>query len=153
MHRSLFSRMIFFICLGFFVSFCGPSPLTHHIRESETQTKMPQEKVSNKICTFSVSTSECFTIKWIKGPKIKVESQFLVELIDPQTAKALQATEVPEFDLWMPSMDHGSAPVTIERASDSEFIVSRVYFIMRGDWVVRLKKGNQVISQLNLELP
>ena len=63
--------------------------------------------------------------------------------------------------LWMPSMGHGSRPVTLTPARDASgaalpgiFRVEKVVFTMRGDWdvQVQLKNGSQVLEQSVLEL-
>lgn len=56
--------------------------------------------------------------------------------------------------LWMPSMGHGSSPVTIERLDRGTYRVSEVFFTMAGDWEIRvqLKAGNDVKSEAILPL-
>lgn len=48
--------------------------------------------------------------------------------------------------LWMPSMGHGSSPVTVERLGVGTYRASKVFFTMRGDWQIRfqLKDGATV---------
>jgi hypothetical protein len=55
--------------------------------------------------------------------------------------------------LWMPSMNHGSAPTQIQRAVDQQgniipgtFDVRNMYFLMPGDWEVRFTLKNENIS-------
>jgi hypothetical protein len=56
--------------------------------------------------------------------------------------------------LWMPSMNHGSRPVTITRKSAGEYWISNVYFIMRGPWQIRiqLKDGDAVTDEVIKDL-
>jgi hypothetical protein len=53
--------------------------------------------------------------------------------------------------LWMPSMGHGSSPVTISRLGAGIYDISRVYFIMDGEWQVRvqLKDGASLLEEIN----
>ncbi|MFZ3230359.1 MAG: FixH family protein [Pseudobdellovibrio sp.] len=52
--------------------------------------------------------------------------------------------------LWMPSMGHGSSPVKIEKIADGLYKVTRIYFIMPGDWEIhlQLKENTNVIEQV-----
>jgi hypothetical protein len=52
-------------------------------------------------------------------------------LIDPQGQV--------EVKLWMPSMGHGSSPVKIEKVGLGLYKVTRVYFIMPGEWEIRIQ--------------
>jgi hypothetical protein len=51
--------------------------------------------------------------------------------------------------LWMPSMGHGSSPVTVEKLDVGTYRASRVFFSMKGDWDLRfqLKVGGDVRDQ------
>lgn len=51
--------------------------------------------------------------------------------------------------LWMPSMGHGSSPVTVEKLDVGTYRASRVFFSMKGDWDLRfqLKVGDEVRDQ------
>lgn len=51
--------------------------------------------------------------------------------------------------LWMPSMSHGSSPVKVKKISETEFIITEVFFIMPGEWEIRyqLKIDEQVIDE------
>lgn len=40
--------------------------------------------------------------------------------------------------LWMPAMGHGSRPVTLTPMDKTKVKVEKAFFIMPGDWVVRL---------------
>ena len=96
-------------------------------------------------------------------PSLKIRAQ--LSWSQPPTSQGAQdfildlEGNVSEFDsvaiiLWMPSMGHGSAPVKIERISDHQYHVRNVYFIMPGDWEVRmvLKKDKQPVDQLYIPL-
>ncbi len=48
--------------------------------------------------------------------------------------------------LWMPSMGHGSAPVKLDKLGPAQFRVTNVYFIMPGDWEIRLSLKTPTIS-------
>ena len=52
--------------------------------------------------------------------------------------------------LWMPSMGHGSSPVTTNRTGTGHYDVSDVFFIMPGNWDIHLqiKSGSQVLDEV-----
>lgn len=75
----------------------------------------------------------CTEITWSQGPSSQGESRFQI-----QFESELPESTTLEVVLWMPSMNHGSAPVTVKRLSSSSFEASKVYFIMPGDWEVRI---------------
>lgn len=87
--------------------------------------------------------------QWAQTPNSTDAQEFLLDLQGD-----LSQIDDLAVILWMPSMGHGSAPVKIERLSESQFRVTRVYFIMPGDWEVRmtLKKSGQVLDQLFIPL-
>ena len=51
--------------------------------------------------------------------------------------------------LWMPSMGHGSSPVTVERIAKGTYRASKVFFTMPGDWEIRIQRkvGGRVAEQ------
>lgn len=101
-------------------------------------------------CAQSFSnTSLCAKITWSQEPTSSQAGEFILSLEGDTTI----------FDelitiLWMPSMGHGSAPVKIKRLNSQEFLIYNVYFIMPGDWEIRmsLKKDGVVLGQLHIPL-
>ncbi len=79
------------------------------------------------------------------APIVNQESILVLEAKDAKTHQATELNDNIEVVLWMPSMGHGSAPTQVERAVDANgnifngvFNVRNVYFIMGGDWEVRV---------------
>lgn len=91
----------------------------------------------------------CTDIIWSQGPSSQGESRF-----DIKFESELPKSVALEVILWMPSMNHGSAPVTVKRTSDSSFEATKIFFIMPGDWEVRIvlkdSLGN-ILGRHNLE--
>jgi hypothetical protein len=60
----------------------------------------------------------------------------------------------PTVMLWMPSMGHGSSPVTVERLSTGVYRASRVFFTMKGDWEIHVqsKDGGEVHDEAVLHV-
>lgn len=79
------------------------------------------------------------------APVVNQESLLVLEAKDAKTHQPIELNDNIEVVLWMPSMGHSSAPTQIERAIDSNgnlipgtFNVHNVYFIMGGEWEVRV---------------
>lgn len=78
-------------------------------------------------------------------PVVGQESLLILEAKDAKTHQATELNDNIEVVLWMPSMGHGSAPTQVERAVDTNgnllagvFNVRNVYFVMGGEWEVRV---------------
>lgn len=78
-------------------------------------------------------------------PVVNQESLLVLEAKDAKTHQPAELNDNIEVVLWMSSMGHGSAPTQVERAVDlygnlipGVFNVRNVYFIMGGEWEVRV---------------
>ncbi|WII71622.1 serine protease spb1 [Bdellovibrio sp. 22V] len=87
------------------------------------------------------------TLEWLTPPSSSEASSLLLSFASPLPAE-LSAL------LWMPSMGHGSAPVKIEKLDETHYRITNIYFIMPGDWEVRLylKKNSQTVDELFIPL-
>ena len=74
--------------------------------------------------------TELVQIEWLVEPNTATSSDFLLHFSQPQN-------EV-KVSLWMPAMGHGSSPVQIEKLDTENYKVTSVWFIMPGDWDVRV---------------
>jgi hypothetical protein len=79
------------------------------------------------------------------APMVNEEALLVLEAKDPKTHQTIELNDNIEVVLWMPAMGHGSAPTQVERVVDAQgnivpgtFNVRNVYFIMAGDWEVRV---------------
>jgi hypothetical protein len=79
------------------------------------------------------------------APVVGQESLLVLDARDARTHQAIELNDNIEVVLWMPSMNHGSALTQVERAVDANgnilaevYNVRNVYFIMGGDWEVRI---------------
>jgi hypothetical protein len=94
-------------------------------------------------------------LSWLQGPDENGgESKLLLQWRDGATHQAAEPGLKFETALWMPSMGHGSAPTKIQPQVNEkgevllgEYLVSNIYFIMPGEWELRvtlhLKDGSQ----------
>lgn len=117
-------KKIVIILFGLSLGCANPKYLgdIHHLPQGSDSTPCAQ-KIAD-ICT---------DITWSQGPTSQGESRFQIQF----DSELSEATTL-EVILWMPSMNHGSAPVTVKRSSPSSFEATRVFFIMPGDWEVRI---------------
>lgn len=90
-------------------------------------------------------------LSWDSGPdRNGGESKMRLEWHDGATHALIEPGRPFEVSLWMPGMGHGSAPTQIQRVLDDQgqivvgtYQVSNMYFIMPGDWDVRVTLKSQ----------
>jgi nitrogen fixation protein FixH len=89
----------------------------------------------------------CFQMSWVTEPAV-ANAVFQFELNRDGDPEALGG-EV-QVKLWMPGMNHGSSPVTVEKISHGVYRATRVNFIMPGEWEIRIQILNEgrVIDEL-----
>ncbi len=109
-----------------------------------------------KACSFLLRKENlCVSLKWIQIPTQKEYGSFNLsfESLKPNSAPGedilgplLQKLSIV---LWMPSMGHGSVPVAISPINKTSLSVTHVFFIMPGDWEIRvqIKEGAQQINE------
>lgn len=85
-------------------------------------------------------------LSWNQGPESGAESKMKLEWRDGATHALLEPGVPFEVSLWMPSMDHGSAPTKIRPVVDAQgqtitgtYEVYNMFFVMHGAWDVRVK--------------
>lgn len=132
------------LCLFFLLTACArPDYITAEELKKNGSAK-PEDQCQHAFTRLQI----CANLRWLKTPTSTEAAELLVTLPadTPGTMTAL---------LWMPSMGHGSAPVKIENQGNGIYRIFKMYFIMPGDWEVRLSikdKNGQVLDQLFLPL-
>lgn len=139
-------KLFYFILLScFFLTVsCGKSPLLLKKSNQEAQGQNNFETAKN----FQ-STGHQVDLTWLSPLNSTAPGHFLLI-----TKKNGSMTDLPvgfSVFLWMPSMGHGSSPVTIKKLDTGIYDVSDVYFIMDGDWQIRiqLKNNETILEELN----
>jgi len=118
----------------------------------ETQ-RSPAADEQGACDAFFAQANVCLDLIWEKKPTNDDMGSFVVETYTPgDRSQFVDLKNQLEIVLWMPSMGHGSSPVTIEKIAPGQYRVSRVFFIMPGDWEIqfKLKNGNTVLEETAL---
>ncbi len=90
----------------------------------------------------------CINFLWETRPTETTFGSFIFAVVDAETRSTINAPKADsvKVELWMPSMGHGSSPVTIEKLSEGLYRASRVYFSMGGDWEIRFQFFNNAVK-------
>lgn len=163
MSRSFISPLAFFSAL-FLITGCLESPLLNHLNAEEVHPPKPSTD-SDETCPLSLeSEALCASLTWTQVPTSDQNGTFLIHFwkknestsFGPYTSPTSQVA----VKLWMPSMGHGSSPVTVNPSVDASgalipgvFEATQVYFVMGGAWEIwiQLKNGSEIQSQAKLE--
>ncbi len=107
----------------------------------------------------------CASVEWLVTPNDQDPASFTLRFWSADEGTVSGPYANPGLSvgvkLWMPDMGHGSAPVTVESARDSDgHVLPGIYngsgasFIMPGDWEVRvqLKNGTALSEEAILEV-
>lgn len=92
----------------------------------------------------------CMNLKWENLPQAMKTTSFTLTFSSVATGAPTFLPGDLDVYLWMPSMGHGSSPVTVAKIDPSNYAVTQVYFVMPGEWqiVVQLKSSNQVLDKV-----
>jgi hypothetical protein len=141
-----------YLFLVLFLSACA--------RPDYIDPKAQQKSQGNtNACALELANSHlCASAQWTVGPQSPAESEFILKFWDKASASEsgpyIDPVNTLSVVLWMPSMGHGSSPVTIEKIETGVYRVRRVFFIMPGDWEIRvfLKNGTTTVDQATVSL-
>ena len=90
---------------------------------------------------FRVS-GNCLALHWDELPTETAYGRFILRIYDLADEdgfpKLVDLYSDPVVDLEMPAMNHDSPPVTVEKLEDGTYRVSNVFFIMAGEWEIRI---------------
>ncbi len=134
-------------------SSCLESPLLDHARAG-SGTGMNLKEADGACPLFFPTSGLCASLSWETLPTNATRGSFLLRFWDAKsgTENGPYVTPVDSVfsELWMPSMGHGSSPVTIAPVLDSGhvpvpgvFRVADVFFIMGGHWEIWVQLVNE----------
>jgi hypothetical protein len=110
-----------------------------------------REQYESECALYFKEEQLCLTMKWNKLPSESEFGNFTMKFHEKGRPDILLTPKYTlQVVLWMPSMGHGSSPVTIEFVEEGIFKALSVYFIMPGPWDIRfqLKEGSRVVEQV-----
>ena len=83
------------------------------------------------------------------GPSVGDENNLLIIITD-KSSKAIDHSLDLRVMLWMPTMGHGSFPVTVTETSSGVFEASEIFFTMPGYWDVHFQiyENNNLIEEV-----
>lgn len=166
-----FFAIIFTSALGLLMAGCLESPLFNHADAAVTPIASlsptnAHGDVAAQDCPLSFDKAGlCASLTWEKMATDEEKGEFTLRFW-----KKNEATEAGPYvvvpgklavKLFMPSMGHGSSPVTITPKLDQTgaavpgvYSITDVYFIMGGPWEiwVQFKQGTQVLDQVKLPI-
>jgi len=134
------------VCLFFVLSGCGKSPL------QMKKTNDVSGSTGIEIAKTLKTTQQSLALNWLSPVNSTDEAHAL--LIAKKNGVATDLPDQVKIFLWMPTMGHGSSPITIKKLGTGLYDLSQVYFIMDGFWQLRiqLKNGNEVIDEEIFEI-
>jgi hypothetical protein len=137
----------FVLSLIFLIGCADPTYLPSDSNSGQNQ----QQEAS---CSVAFKNSgNCIDWKWEKMPTESEMGAFYFKTYRKNTvdgsAILLDQASVPQIVLWMPSMNHGSSPVSTGQEDTGTYRATNVFFIMPGEWEIKfqIKDGNQVIDE------
>jgi len=144
------NRLSILIAASFYLTACGASPLLNHTNADGKQSPL----TADAACPLKFSNSGlCAKIDWIVGPDGSNEDSFRLSFWNKETGDSsgpyVNSGHDVAVQLWMPSMGHGSSPVTVAAESTGIYRATRVFFTMPGAWEirVRLQDGGTLVEQ------
>lgn len=156
----LFKRLLF-LCL-FLMACAKPNyqDLAPQVQDSTPQGEKPtqdqnQDQGSEQCKLFFKVKRLCLKYEWLAKPK-KVEDEGLIEFKFYVQEKPTEYVDLDPKDVsvipWMPSMGHGSSPVTIEETKPGVFRAKEIFFIMPGPWEIKFKLEEEinVVEKINI---
>ncbi|WP_413574795.1 FixH family protein [Bdellovibrio sp. HCB290] len=145
--------MKYVACLFLLLTACAQPDYIDPKAINSVQTDPSQDQ-----CPLALPQSGlCAEVQWNIGPQSPAESEFTLKFwknTDSKNGPYVDPLSSLNVILWMPSMGHGSSPVTIEKIEPGVYRVRRVFFIMPGDWEIRisLKDGATSVDQATVSL-
>ncbi|MBS1984525.1 MAG: FixH family protein [Bdellovibrionales bacterium] len=159
---SALLKNFFFVIATGSVSACGASPLLHHTNAAATENSVKNEAPAEHVQSHPASDCEfrfpsagvCASMQWIQRPTEDTEGSFTLKFWDERTGSDAGPYAHPGHDvavkLFMPSMGHGSSPVTVTSTDQvGVYLATRVFFTMGGYWEIKvqLKDAGAVVEE------
>lgn len=119
----------------------------------------PQGPYFESNCSIQFQNSHlCLDWKWESAPTQQKKGTFYFKVYRrnnlDKSPVLLDLASPPDVILWMPSMSHGSSPVSVSQEDVGTYRAHNVFFIMTGDWEIKIqvKENGQVIDEAIITL-
>ena len=133
----------------FFLIGCAPGPAFSH--ESMNTTGAGNQKTGTD-CTFKNEAKKlCLKMDWVVGPAVKKENKISWKILSMETEEVVHFKNAVNIELWMPDMGHGSSPTETILIGEN-YQTSKMYFIMRGAWVLNFFDGEELIFEVPVNI-
>jgi hypothetical protein len=97
------------------------------------------------------SSGHCVELTWQTKPTDSTVGSFVFSVSRPNEADAqpvlVDTSDVMTVRIFMPSMGHGSSPVTVTQADTGTYRADGIFFSMHGDWqiIFEIKQKNGTV--------
>lgn len=123
---------------------------------SDSKLDGNQNQKSSTACNLRFQNADlCLSWTWETYPTETKAGAFIFRTFKlnslDQFPVLTDALQTPQVLLWMPSMGHGSTPVTVSRLETGTYRASQVFFIMAGEWEIKfqLKDSDTVLDEVS----
>lgn len=127
------------------------------------QSVLASDSTAPYILTFP-EQNLAIRFQFLATPQAGKDSQAVLETLDLNSGELTSTQHRILVRLWMPSMNHGSAPTQINRWVDQSgavlnttYLVKNVFFTMGGSWEVQVllnpKTASEVMQSFRLDIP
>ena|GEM_PF-655190 len=126
-------KIVYLISLMiFFLASCGDSPF---LEDEEGQEVQGTNLLSQQL---SLNSGIQISPYWASGPTIASESKISFLILDKDSRPINEQLDI-RVKLWMPTMGHGSFPVTIKYHGLGLYQATDVFFTMPGYWDIHFQ--------------
>ena len=100
----------------------------------------PASESKTATCALKYNSQNlCAAYDWETYPTGSDMGAFVARFTNPTSGALVDPALSLKVVLWMPSMGHGSSPVTVTRLSTGVYRVDKVFFSMPGTWQIRFQ--------------
>jgi hypothetical protein len=124
-----------------------------YVNEANTQNNNSAHEATTDCSVQFTQSQVCVSWYWEKKPTSNDVGSFIFKTYRlntfDQTAIEVNSVSIPQVQLWMPSMGHGSTPTQVTQLDVGTYRAENVFFIMPGEWDIRfqIKDGDTVSDE------
>lgn len=140
-------RDLFLLFLSFQLLGCARPKYINATAELQIQGKI------NFDCSVQFKSGLCAAIVWDHFPKENQFGSFFIKIyrlnLGDGSPVPVEVESSVKAVLWMPSMGHGSSPITVTQVDVGTYKAERVFFVMPGEWEIKIqqKQGDTLLDE------